>query len=101
MVAEHVVKRKHTMNAKRDLPGLIGEIVEPLQIAREKQHQSFLTYQATPVSDEVADHAVLTMYRQGIINVQRIADVLEQWEHPVHDWGDRTAWSSSTQRPIL
>ena len=24
--------------------------------------------------------------------MQRIADVLEQWERPAHDWVDKTAW---------
>jgi Domain of unknown function (DUF932) len=91
-VAEHVVKRKHTANAKRDLPSLIGEIVEPLQLTREKQHQTFLTYQGTPLSEAQAGHAIMSMYREGVINVQRIADVQEQWERPQFDWGDRTAW---------
>ena len=40
----------------------------------------------------VADHAVMDMYRSGIINVQRIADVVNQWENPDFDWGDRTAY---------
>jgi hypothetical protein len=52
-----------------------------------------LTYQGTPVSDELADHAILDMYRQGVINVQRIPEVLRQWDEPEHEeWGDRTAW---------
>ncbi len=92
LVAEHVIKRKHTANAKRDLPGLIGEIVEPLQIAREKQHQQFLTYQGTELSEVQADHAIMQMYRDDIINVQRIADVEKQWQEPAHDWGGKTAW---------
>jgi hypothetical protein len=32
------------------------------------------------------------MYRQNIISVQRIADVLDQWERPAHEWGGKTAW---------
>jgi hypothetical protein len=32
------------------------------------------------------------MYRENIIGVQRIADVLDQWERPQHDWGDKTVW---------
>jgi hypothetical protein len=24
--------------------------------------------------------------------VQKIADVLRQWEEPEHDWGDKTGW---------
>ncbi len=43
-VADIAIKRKHTANAKRDLPGLIGEIIEPLALTREKQHQKLLTY---------------------------------------------------------
>ncbi len=92
LVAEHVIKRKHTANAKRDLPGLIGEIVEPLQLAREKQHQQLLTYQETPLTEVQADHAIMTMFRDGILNVQRIADVEKQWQEPDYDWGERTAW---------
>ncbi len=45
-----------------------------------------------PCTDAIADHAILSMYRKDIIGVQRIADVLEQWERPAHDWGDKTAW---------
>ncbi len=33
------------------------------------------------------------MYRQGIINIQRIPDVVNQWDEPkFKEWGDRTAW---------
>ena len=91
-IADQVIRRKHTANAKRDLPGLIGELVEPLALAREKQQQAFLTYQETPVTEEQADHAIMSMFREGIINVQRIAEVFEQWERPTFDWGERTAW---------
>jgi hypothetical protein len=92
-IADHVIKRKHTANAKRDLPGLIGELVEPLALEREKQHRTFQRYQETPLSDAEADHAILLMYRQGIITVQRIADVLGQWHDPAYpEWGQPTAW---------
>ncbi len=91
--ADHVIKRRHTANAKRDLPGLVGELIEPLTEEREKQHQTFLTYKRTDLGDLAADHAILELYRHGIINVTRIADVVRQWEEPEYeDWGDRTAW---------
>jgi hypothetical protein len=32
------------------------------------------------------------MYRKDIIGVKRIGDVVEAWERPPHDWGDKTAW---------
>lgn len=92
-MADHIIRRKHTANAKRDLPGLVGEVVEPLALQREQQHRAFLHYQDTPLSEQQADNAIMTMFRRGVINVQRITDVLEQWEHPAFlEWGDRTAW---------
>lgn len=91
-ISDHVIRRKHTLNAKRDLPGLVGELIEPLAIERERQHQKFLIYQGTELEDQAADHAIMSMYRQGVIGVQRIADVCEQWDTPAHDWGGRTAW---------
>jgi hypothetical protein len=90
--ADHVIKRKHTVRAKRELPGLLADIIQPLKAQRIAQNQKLLTYQASPVSDAAADQAIMQMYRQDIIGVQRIADVLEQWERPAHDWGDKTAW---------
>lgn len=90
--AEHVIRRKHTANAKRELPGLVAEVVEPLRERRETQLRTFDRYRKTRLPDELADHAILSLYRQGVINIQRVPDVMDQWETPEHDWGDRTAW---------
>ncbi len=89
---DHVIKRKHTANLKRDLPGLIGEIIEPLAIQREQQHRQLEHYRATPLTDDRADQAIMQMYRSQVIGVQKIADVLKQWEEPTHDWGDKSGW---------
>lgn len=91
-MGEHVIRRKHTAKAKKELPGLVTEIVEPLQAQRVAQNAKLLTYQQTPVSDQLADHALLNMYRKDIIGVQAIGHVLKAFEDPPHDWGDRTAW---------
>jgi hypothetical protein len=92
--AEHVIKRKHTLNAKRDLPALVGEIVEPLALQREAQHRTFNRYRDTELSDQLAHHAIMQMFRTGVINVQRIPDVLNQWEKPEFDeWGKGSAWT--------
>lgn len=89
---DHVIKRKHTLNLKRDLPGLIGEIIEPLAIQREAQHRQLEHYKATPLTDQRADQAIMQMYRHNVIGVQKIADVLNQWEEPECDWGPKTGW---------
>src|SRR5580658_9028331 len=59
-IGDHVIRRKHTVKAKRELPGLVTEIVQPLQAQRIAQNQKLLRYQATPVTDKAADHAILT-----------------------------------------
>jgi Domain of unknown function (DUF932) len=71
-MGDHVIRRKHTVKAKRELPGLLTEIVQPLQQQRIAQNQKLLTYQKTALTDEVADHAILTMHRQGVIGVQAV-----------------------------
>lgn len=93
-IADHVIKRKHTANLKRDLPGIIGELIEPLALQREAQARTFERYQRTMLSDQTADHAILDMYREGIINVSRIPDVLREWDEPSFDdfCGERSAW---------
>ncbi|PHP65405.1 DUF932 domain-containing protein [Zhengella mangrovi] len=91
-IGENTVMRRHTVNAVRDLPSLIMQIIEPLADQREAQHRCFTTYRNTPLTDAMADHGIMEMYRSGIINVQRIADVATQWETPDFDWGDRSAY---------
>jgi hypothetical protein len=89
---DHVIKRKHTINAKRDLPGLVAHVIEPLRDQRMHQANMFEAYRATPLGAPQVDHAIMQLYRRGVINLTRIADVLEAYEHPPHDWGSETAW---------
>lgn len=91
-MGEHVIRRKHTLKAKKELPGLVTEIVEPLLAQRLAQNEKLVAYQKSPLSDEQADHAILDMYRKDIIGVQAIGHVLKTYDEPPHDWGDRTAW---------
>ena len=89
---DHVIRRKHTANAKRDLPGLVAEVVEPLHEQRAAQARTFEHYRATSLDEVEVDHLVMQLFRTGVINVQRIADVVDAYERPPHDWGDETVW---------
>lgn len=89
---DHVIKRKHTANAKRDLPGLVAQVVEPLREQRLLQARTFEVYRATELTPAEVDHAIMQMYRREVINLTRIADVLQAYEEPPHDWGGETAW---------
>jgi hypothetical protein len=90
--ADHLIKRKHTANAKRDLPGLVADVIEPLGQVRKAQALTFERYKALPLPDALADQGIMSMYRRGVINLTRIADVLEAYEEPPHDWGGKTPW---------
>lgn len=90
--ADHVIRRKHTVRAKRELPALLAEIIQPLRDQRMAQNQRLITYRETPITEEVADHAIMSMYRQNVFGVQAIGHVLKAYDEPPHDWGDKTAW---------
>lgn len=92
MVSDEVVTRRHTKNLLRDLPGLIHGMIQPLHDRRQRQHECFDLYQSTQITDTIADQVIMRMYRDGVINVQRIADVLGNFENPPHDYGDKSAW---------
>lgn len=89
---EHVIKRRHTPNLKRMLPGLIAEIIEPLDMARHAIAQAFDRFKGTALDQRTADHLVMDMYRKDVINLTRIADVVRAYEEPPHDWGGKTCW---------
>lgn len=89
---DHVIRRKHTANAKRDLPGLVAEVVEPLRDQRIHQARMFDAYRHTELLECQVDQAIMQLYRRGVINLTRIADVLEAYENPPHDWGNPSAW---------
>jgi hypothetical protein len=79
--ADHVIRRKHTVRAKRELPALL-----------QAQNTRLLTYKEAMLDDGQVDQAIMQMYRRDVIGVQAISKVLDAYEAPPHDWGDRTAW---------
>jgi hypothetical protein len=93
-IGEHVVKRRHTTKLLRDLPGLVMEMIEPLALAREAQHRKIEMYRRFGIEQAMADFIIMEAFRQGVINVQRIAEVHNQWMNPTFaDFAPRTAWS--------
>lgn len=45
-----------------------------------------------PLVEARMNHAVIQLYKRGVINPQRVGDVLDAYETPPHDWGGETAW---------
>lgn len=94
-IADKTIRTKHTAKLKARLPGLIGEIVEPLAEQREAQARTFDRYRGLQLTDSQADHAVFQLYRKGVLNITAVPDVLREWEEPSFDEfrnGGRSAW---------
>ena len=92
-MADHVIKRKHTANLKRELPGIVGELIEPLAIHRERQAKTIGHYKTSMLTDQLADHAILQLYREGVLNIQRVPEVLKEWHEPTYpDLEEPSAW---------
>ena len=84
-MADHVIKRKHTANLKRDLPGIVGELIEPLALHREAQHRKLELYKQTLLTPMQADHIIMGLYRMQVIGVQQIAHVNKEWAEPTFE----------------
>ncbi|TCU78880.1 uncharacterized protein DUF932 [Bradyrhizobium sp. R2.2-H] len=90
--ADHVIRRKHTVKAKRELPALLSDIIVPLKEQRQAQNTRLLAYKEAMLDEAQVDHAIMSMYRKDVIGVQAIGQVLKAYDEPPHDWGDRSAW---------
>lgn len=90
--ADHVIRRKHTTRAKRELPALLSDIIVPLKEQRQAQDMRLLAYKGAMLDDQQVDHAIMQMYRKEVIGVQAIGHVLKAFDDPPHDWGDKSCW---------
>jgi hypothetical protein len=70
----------------------VQALIEPLADRREAQHRQFQLDHDMPLTDALADHAIMSMYRQGVIGVQAIAHVHQQWQEPTCDWDAKTGY---------
>lgn len=89
---EIVIKRKHTAFILKDLPNLIYAAMEKLASFKFVQEARFETYQQIKLCDRDADHMIINMVRQGVINTSRVEKVVNEWDEPSYDHGDRTIW---------
>jgi hypothetical protein len=90
--AEIRFSRKHTVHIMRDLPDLVGIAVHQTTLFQSNQNARFECYKETKVTNFRADHVILDMLRIGAVNTSRIQKVMNEWDTPSHDHGDRTVW---------
>lgn len=89
---EIVIKRKHTAYILKDLPNLVYAAMEKVHVFKGVQDARFETYRETRLIDRDADHLILRMLREGVINTSRVEKVVNEWDEPSYEHGDRTVW---------
>lgn len=93
---EITISRKHTLAIGADLPRQVLEAVGKIAAVQEYQRTRIEGYKGWQLPERYGDALIVEMYRRGIINVQRIAKVVDEWDKPSHDEfleGGRTAWT--------
>ena len=87
-----VVGHKHTAKIWDELPEIIKGAVRKIRVLRKHQDIRFAEYRAAPLDDYAVDHLIMDTYREGIINLQRIGKVNQEWHNPGADHGDKSVW---------
>lgn len=93
--AEVKIGRKHTKHIERDLPQLVSMALGQLSGLRRQQDVRIAAYKTTELPDELANHIILAVFRARALNVQRIPDVIREWDtprHPEFAADGKTAW---------
>jgi hypothetical protein len=87
-----VVGRKHTPNIWDELPEIFELAIKKISVMRKRQDIRFAEYRHAPLDDYGVDHLIMECYREGIINLQRIGKVNQEWHNPSADHGDKSVW---------
>jgi hypothetical protein len=91
---EITLGRRHTVNILRDLPQIVSRAIGKLGDMWTRNETRVTKYAETPLTDDQAGTLILRSYRAGAIGKTMIADVLDQWEKPLHeDFAPRNLWS--------
>jgi hypothetical protein len=88
----YMLGRKHTTFIERDMPALIEQKLQGIPELAKVQDNRFNAYRETPLSVRNADHLIMNMLREGAVNTARIGKVIDEWDEPTFDHGDRTVW---------
>ena len=92
------ISRKHTRGIMEELPYKVAEAVGGIKALEAKQELRIEAYKEKIVPARYGDALVIEMYRRGIINIQRVPRVIQEWDNPTHltgvnDNGDKTVWT--------
>lgn len=88
------ISRKHTVNVFRDLPDLIYQMLNRVEVMKHRQEEEFDLLQRMQLDDRDANHLMVQAIRSNAIPASKLPRVIEEYEHPRHEeFAPRTAWS--------
>jgi hypothetical protein len=76
--------RRHTSGILNDLGGLVEDaigLILPMQFAEGERVEA---YKNAQITDAFADHLIIEMLRNEVINTQRVEKVVAEWDKPKH-----------------
>lgn len=88
----YMIGRKHTPNIMEDLPEMIEKILVGIPAMNEQQNRRFDAYREARLGQSAANDMIVNMLRAGAVNPARIGKVVDEWDNPTFEHGDRTVW---------
>lgn len=93
-----VLKRKQTTFVMNDLRMMVVNFMGQFTESVEQRAEQVTRYKQAQLKDATANHCIIQMLRQGIINTQRVEKVVNEYYEPSHaehlnENGERTNWT--------
>ena len=85
--------RRHTLRILDDLPALVSDAIGKIMGINTAQVARAEAYKSKQIGRTTADHLIMNMLREGIINTQRVEKVAAEWDAPSHDEFKKTGQS--------
>lgn len=76
--------RRHTNGILNDLGGLIETAIGKVLPMKEAEDARVAAYKDAQITDQHADHLIVEMLRNEVINTQRVEKVVAEWDKPKH-----------------
>lgn len=85
--------RRHTINILDDLPDMVTDAIQKIMGINTAQVARAEAYKERQITNLRADHLIMNMLREGIINTQRVEKVVAEWDVPSHEEFTKTGRS--------
>ena len=77
------MKIRQTATFMDKLPKLVNSSLSSLIHDSRKQSRTYKLFKQKQISESEAEHAIIDMVRQGVINSRRIDHVIALWDYPI------------------